>query len=251
MKSKVAILGVIFGLLAGTAQAQSCSVINPAQGPASLSLPSSIVSALPTQCYIEPSAPGGAAIACIHGYPTTAAYQQLLVKIALRMSLTATEKSQLTGTGGSNIRGGFAVDSLGSVQYSARQAIFATRNAFNSYINANYSPASSVPNLLISDIDSSDNSVSSIDIAGASGTLEGFHASGNLSMLTGTLFHVIMDTRDIDGVHFLRIGPDLSTWTVCQNLRSTPSTSVINAFIHSLVMQYQTAGATSHRVLMR
>lgn len=240
----IAVLAIGLASFSLNAQAQSCQTISPQFGAASLTLAPSSIGAVPTQCYFEPTPANGASFACVHGLPGTSANQQLLMKIALRLTLTTAEKSTLTSI--TSIRGGFAVDSTSSVPLSAREAIFANRTAFNSYINGNYTPPNSLPNLLISDIDTNDDSVSSVEIVATNDSFDGLHASGNLSTLTATLFHFIADSQNINGTYFLRIGSDLSTWTVCQNMPPA-----VNALIYNLLHEYQVSGASQRKIMLK
>lgn len=233
-------------LSASNAMAQSgCQTIDPVQGTADISFTPAGLTTPVTTCHFEPLAVGGMAIACIHGFQGSQANFAILAKVATRTNLTALEKSTLTNM--TTIRGGFVMNSVGLAPGLARTTILANRTALNTFINSvSYSAADSMPSLLTQITNFAANSVSSVDLVNTSGSMGGFHAAGNIATVAATQFHVIMDTNNIDATYFLRIGSDMTSWQVCQG-----QPAGVNSIIHSIVTQFQTGGANTHKVMFK
>lgn len=254
MKLKSLVLPIVAAVSMSAVQAfaqAGCQTIDASQGTAEISFTPAGLTTPTTTCKFEPGAAGGMAIACVHGFQVTQANLLLLSKVATRSVLTAAEKSTLTGM--TSVRGGFVMNSVGLPAGSARTTIITTRTAFNAFINStNYSAPDSMPSRLTSLIDLNNNSVSSTEIVNTNGSMAGFHASGNISVIPETRFHLIMDTNNIDDAYLLRVGSNMSSWLVCQGQSPQQGDPVsITSFVHSIVKQYQTGGAASHKVMLK
>jgi hypothetical protein len=207
------------------AHAQTCLPIDPSGGPVTMQFPGT--GPVPTvHCHADGGS-FGISITCIHGISN--ANVPLLGLIAGRVPLSATNKNNLVND--LSIRGGFSyfVESPNN----AKTVIFADRQSFRDYINANYS-SPNTPKLFNYPVNMSDDSATSVAIAGNSGLLNGYHVSGNLSTLTSTLFHIISDTQDLTARTFIRLGDNLYSWISCVGLTNNDLINFVISETHKL-----------------
>lgn len=226
------------GVIAGAAQAQVCNTIDGSQGTLNMSF-AGTSSSTAAECVFELGQPSGAAIVCVRGLPGSLV--PLLTLIVNQGTLTATQKASLTGA--TSIRGGFSYRTVGG---QARTTVMSTRTAFNNFINGNLSVADSLPTTVTTVLNTTANSVRSIAVAGTSGIIDGYHASGNVGSTSATQFQLIMDAPAITNVFFLQVGADRRVWTVC-----TGSLPAFTADLLGVAQEFQVGGSPAQKVLLR